>query len=266
MWILAAIVLILVAVSVYDLTQRKHAILRNFPILGHFRYLFEAVGPELRQYIVTSNNEERPFTRDQRAWIYASSKLPEQQYRLRHRRGDGTVAELHDHQARGFSNDPAQPWRARLRWDPRDPRSESVGAGPAAAEGVSSDFDRQRIGNELRFTERASGGSAQPRLPPSWVPAEHGRGRNLPLPSTRWGIDLADRYGLFRLPGRRWPVLDGALQGATRDRARTGHRNQDQPRRKTRSGRAVAWSQGVARNSCNPGHTCRQDVHQSGAA
>ena len=74
MWILAAIVLILVAVSVYDLTQRKHAILRNFPILGHFRYLFEAVGPELRQYIVTSNNAERPFSRDQRSWIYASSK------------------------------------------------------------------------------------------------------------------------------------------------------------------------------------------------
>ena len=74
MWILAAIMLILIAVSVYDLTQRKHAILRNFPILGHFRYLFEAVGPELRQYIVTSNNEERPFSRDQRSWIYASSK------------------------------------------------------------------------------------------------------------------------------------------------------------------------------------------------
>src|SRR5215467_12770962 len=59
---------------VYDLTQRKHAILRNFPIIGHFRYLFEAVGPELRQYIVTSNTEERPFSRDQRSWIYASSK------------------------------------------------------------------------------------------------------------------------------------------------------------------------------------------------
>jgi glutamate synthase domain-containing protein 2 len=67
-------VLVVVAVVVYDLIQRKHAVLRNFPIIGHFRYLFEAVGPELRQYIVTSNNEERPFSRDQRSWIYASSK------------------------------------------------------------------------------------------------------------------------------------------------------------------------------------------------
>ena len=60
---------------VYDLTQRKHAILRNFPIVGHFRYWLESVGPELRQYIVTDNNEERPFSRDQRRWVYASSKL-----------------------------------------------------------------------------------------------------------------------------------------------------------------------------------------------
>src|SRR5438045_555118 len=58
----------------YDLTQKHHAILRNFPIVGHFRFWLEAVGPELRQYIVTSNNEERPFSRDQRRWVYASSK------------------------------------------------------------------------------------------------------------------------------------------------------------------------------------------------
>src|SRR5262249_24112996 len=62
------------AVIIHDLTQRKHAILRNFPIIGHFRYLFEAVWPELRQYIVTSNTEERPFSREQRRWIYSSSK------------------------------------------------------------------------------------------------------------------------------------------------------------------------------------------------
>ena len=62
-------------VVAYDLAQRPHAILRNFPIVGHFRYLLETFGPELRQYIVTSNNEERPFSRDQRSWVYQSSKL-----------------------------------------------------------------------------------------------------------------------------------------------------------------------------------------------
>ncbi|WP_031069619.1 FMN-binding glutamate synthase family protein [Streptomyces sp. NRRL WC-3742] len=57
-----------------DLVQKKHALLRNFPVLGHARYLLETIGPELRQYIVTSNEEERPFSRDQRTWIYASAK------------------------------------------------------------------------------------------------------------------------------------------------------------------------------------------------
>ncbi len=42
--------------------------------MGHARYVLEKIGPELRQYIVTSNDEERPFSRDQRSWIYASAK------------------------------------------------------------------------------------------------------------------------------------------------------------------------------------------------
>ncbi|MGE0434613.1 MAG: FMN-binding glutamate synthase family protein [Planctomycetota bacterium] len=74
LWVLSGIGLVLVLMTIYDLTQNKHAILRNFPIIGHFRYWLEAVGPELRQYIVTDNNEERPFSRDQRRWVYASSK------------------------------------------------------------------------------------------------------------------------------------------------------------------------------------------------
>src|SRR6266704_2888268 len=72
--ILFGVVAALVAVVVYDLTQRSHAILRNFPIIGHLRYILELFGPELRQYIVTANDEERPFSRDERRWVYASSK------------------------------------------------------------------------------------------------------------------------------------------------------------------------------------------------
>ena len=71
LWIVG---LALLLVVLYDVTQKKHAILRNFPVIGRLRYLLESVGPELRQYIVTSNDEERPFSRDQRSWIYASSK------------------------------------------------------------------------------------------------------------------------------------------------------------------------------------------------
>lgn len=73
LWLLAVLIF-LALVAIHDLVQRKHAILRNFPVVGHLRYLLEGVGPELRQYIVSSNDEERPFSRDQRSWVYASAK------------------------------------------------------------------------------------------------------------------------------------------------------------------------------------------------
>ncbi|MEX1218554.1 MAG: FMN-binding glutamate synthase family protein [Acidimicrobiales bacterium] len=72
--VFSVFVALLVVVAAYDLLQRKHAILRNFPVIGHFRYILEAIGPELRQYIVTDNNEERPFNRDERRWVFATSK------------------------------------------------------------------------------------------------------------------------------------------------------------------------------------------------
>lgn len=72
--IAAATATALALVGARDLVQKKHALLRNFPVIGHARYLLETIGPELRQYIVTSNDEERPFSRDQRTWIYASAK------------------------------------------------------------------------------------------------------------------------------------------------------------------------------------------------
>lgn len=75
LWILLGMGVFLIIVIIYDLVQTKHAILHNFPVVGHLRYILEGVGPELRQYIVTNNDEERPFSRDQRRWVYASSKL-----------------------------------------------------------------------------------------------------------------------------------------------------------------------------------------------
>src|SRR3954454_18367696 len=72
---LAALPAALAGLAVHDLIQRRHAILRNFPVVGHTRFWLERVGPELRQYVVAGNDEERPFSRDQRRWVYASAKL-----------------------------------------------------------------------------------------------------------------------------------------------------------------------------------------------
>lgn len=60
----------LVALGCYDYLQPTHSVLRNYPILGHMRFLLEDVGPELHQYFVESNTDGRPFNREQRSLAY----------------------------------------------------------------------------------------------------------------------------------------------------------------------------------------------------
>lgn len=72
--IIGLIVAVVAVVAIHDLRQTKHTILHNFPVVGHLRYLFERIGPELRQYWVADDRDERPFNRHERSWIYASSK------------------------------------------------------------------------------------------------------------------------------------------------------------------------------------------------
>src|SRR3984885_8907052 len=61
-------------VGVYDLAQRRHSILRNYPILGHARFALEAIRPELQQYFIERNYDGRPFDRDTRTSIYERAK------------------------------------------------------------------------------------------------------------------------------------------------------------------------------------------------
>ena len=60
--------------GLFDMFQKKHTLLRNFPIIGHFRYLLESIRPEIHQYFVETDNGGRPFSRDQRAIIYQRAK------------------------------------------------------------------------------------------------------------------------------------------------------------------------------------------------
>ena len=59
---------------VQDITQKKHAILRNYPIVGHLRYFFEQLGENFRQYFFLGDREEMPFNRATRGWIYRLAK------------------------------------------------------------------------------------------------------------------------------------------------------------------------------------------------
>lgn len=62
------------ALGTYDLMQRKHTVSRNYPVMANFRYLLESVGPEIRQYFIQSDTEERPFSREQRTIVYQRAK------------------------------------------------------------------------------------------------------------------------------------------------------------------------------------------------
>ncbi|NYD41349.1 glutamate synthase-related protein [Nocardioides panaciterrulae] len=73
-WALLAVLVLLLLVGVYDLLQKKHAILRNYPVLGHMRYLLEGIRPELQQYFIERNFDGRPYDRDTRSSIYQRAK------------------------------------------------------------------------------------------------------------------------------------------------------------------------------------------------
>ena len=71
MWVLIG----LAVIAIRDIFfQPHHTLSHNFPIVGHLRYFFESIGPEMRQYFVANNREELPFNRIERGWIYASAK------------------------------------------------------------------------------------------------------------------------------------------------------------------------------------------------
>jgi glutamate synthase domain-containing protein 2 len=73
-WILAGFVLAALLVAVYDVTQREHAVLRNYPLLGHLRFGLEGIRPEIQQYFIERNFDGRPYDRDIRTVIYQRSK------------------------------------------------------------------------------------------------------------------------------------------------------------------------------------------------
>jgi glutamate synthase domain-containing protein 2 len=74
-WIYAALAFgVLVAIGIRDVVQKRHAVSRNYPVLAHFRFFFESIGPEIRQYFIERDTEENPFSRAQRALVYQRAK------------------------------------------------------------------------------------------------------------------------------------------------------------------------------------------------
>lgn len=78
-WWLIGVVLagLFVLLGLWDFTQQRHSILRNYPIVGHLRFLLEDAGPELHQYLVENDTDGRPFDRDTRSLMYERAKAVE---------------------------------------------------------------------------------------------------------------------------------------------------------------------------------------------
>ncbi|WP_373635822.1 FMN-binding glutamate synthase family protein [Yoonia sp. SS1-5] len=74
-WLVPAIIFGgLTLLGLRDMNQTRHAVLRNYPVLGHIRFLFEKIRPEIRQYLIESDREEQPFSREQRSLVYQRAK------------------------------------------------------------------------------------------------------------------------------------------------------------------------------------------------
>lgn len=65
---------VLIGVGVYDVRQTRRSVLRNYPVIGHLRFVLEYIRPEIRQYFIESDNEAAPFSRAQRSLVYARAK------------------------------------------------------------------------------------------------------------------------------------------------------------------------------------------------
>ena len=69
-----SVALFLSVIGTIDLFQTSHSVLRNYPILAHFRFIFEGIRPELRQYFFEGDKDGMPFSRDRRAVAYQRAK------------------------------------------------------------------------------------------------------------------------------------------------------------------------------------------------
>ena len=70
----ALVCLFLTLLGLRDVRQRRHAVIRNYPVMGHIRYLLEFIRPEIRQYFIESDREAVPFSRQQRSLVYQRAK------------------------------------------------------------------------------------------------------------------------------------------------------------------------------------------------
>ena len=153
---------VLSLIGVYDLIQKRHAILRNYPLTAHLRFILEEIRPEIRQYFLESEKDGTPFSRDKRAIVYQRAK------RALDKRPFGTQYDVYR---------PGYEW-LHTRWRParlrgavsrrhRRPRLRQALFG----------FDLQYLGDEFRRAEPQRHPRLEHRRQAGRFRARHRRGR-----------------------------------------------------------------------------------------
>jgi glutamate synthase domain-containing protein 2 len=102
---LAILFAVLFLIGLADIIQTQRSILRNYPLLGHLRFLLEYIRPEIRQYFFENDEEKLPFSRNQRAMVYSRSKEDND------KRGFGSIKSMYSNEGEwlGHSNSPRHP-------------------------------------------------------------------------------------------------------------------------------------------------------------
>ena len=180
----------LTLLGIRDLLQKSHAVLRNYPISAHMRFLLEEIRPEMRQYFFESEKDGMPFSRDTRAVVYQRAKM------VLDKRPFGTQEDV---------------YRDGYEW-----MHHSMAPKPRAEEQVPHHHRRpglhealfglgvQHLGDELRRAQPERDPRAQRRRQEGRLRPRHRRGRRQPLsPRERRRHHLGDRLRLFRLPQSR---------------------------------------------------------------
>ncbi len=179
--------LALTILGLWDLFQKRHTILRNYPVLGHMRWVFEGIRPEIRQYLIESERDEDPFSREERSLVYGRAKDAED------RRPFGTRDDVY---ASGFA------WL--LHSASPKPHGDgnfrvNIGGADCAKPYDISLYNISAMSFGALGRERHP--RAQHRRQARRIRPRHRRGRHQSLsPSARWRSDLGDRQRLFRLP------------------------------------------------------------------
>ena len=176
----------LALLGIYDLVQKQHSILRNYPLAAHFRFWFEAIRPEIHQYFVESDIDGRPYNRDQRSLIYERAK------NIEGLKPFGTELDVYGNEYEWLNHSMA-PRTQEQRTISRHRRRGGLQSALflLVAEYFGNEFRRDQPqrdhGNEHRRQERR-------------ILSLHRRRRAQPLPfETWWRPGLADRHRLLWL-------------------------------------------------------------------